>query len=99
MGMIRLKQLNQKKVRNKPTLNKSQKLFHFLQRAIASKGYLEAITWSFTDSKVNELFSKNKKQSKIVNPISADLNVLRNSIFSNLIIYLNKNLRIEDLKI
>ncbi|MEK9874745.1 MAG: phenylalanine--tRNA ligase subunit beta [Pelagibacteraceae bacterium] len=80
------------KVRNRPTLNKSQKLFHFLQRSVASKGYLEAITWSFSDSKINELFCKNKNQSKIVNPISADLNVLRNSIFSNLIIYLNKNI-------
>ena len=91
-GYDKIETIEPKKVRNKPTLNKSQKLFHFLQRAIASKGYLEAITWSFSDSKVNELFSKNKKQSKIVNPISADLNVLRNSIFSNLIIYLNKNL-------
>jgi phenylalanyl-tRNA synthetase beta chain len=92
MAMTRLKQLNQKKFRNKPTLNKSQKLFHFLQRAVASKGYLEAITWSFSDSKVNELFYKNKNQLKIINPISADLNALRNSIFSNLIIYLNKNI-------
>src|SRR6056300_502419 len=91
-GYDKIETIEPKKVRNKPTLNKSQKLFHFLQRAIASKGYLEAITWSFSDSKVNELFSKNKKESKIVNPISADLNVLRNSIFSNLIIYLNKNL-------
>ena len=69
------------KVRKKNTLNKTQKLFHFLQRAIASKGYLEAITWSFTDSKVNQLFIENNKEIKIVNPISTDLNVLRNSIF------------------
>ena len=32
------------------------------------------------------------KKLKIVNPISSDLGVLRNSIFSNLIIYMNKNL-------
>jgi len=80
------------KVRKKNTLSQTQKLFHFLQRAIASKGYLEAITWSFTDSKVNQLFIENNKEIKIVNPISADLNVLRTSIFSNLIIHLNKNL-------
>ena len=91
-GYDKIETIEPKKVRNKPTLNKSQKLFHFLQRAVASKGYLEAITWSFSDSKVNELFCKNKNQSKIINPISADLNVLRNSIFSNLIIYLNKNI-------
>ena len=65
---------------------------HFLQRAIASKGYLEAITWSFTDSKINQLFIESNKEIKIVNPISADLNVLRSSVFSNLIININKNL-------
>ncbi len=80
------------KVRNKSTLNKQQKLFHFLQRSIASKGYYETVTWSFTDSKINELFKENNNQVEIVNPISSDLNVLRSSIFSNLIIYLKKNL-------
>jgi phenylalanyl-tRNA synthetase beta chain len=59
---------------------------------MASKGYLEAVTWSFTDSKINQLFIEENKQVEIINPISSDLNVLRNSIFSNLIIYLNKNL-------
>ena len=81
-----------KKVREKPTLNNQQKLFHFLQRSIASKGYYETVTWSFTDSKINELFRENMNEVEIVNPISSDLNVLRNSIFSNLIIYLKKNL-------
>ena len=80
------------KNRLKATLNKTQKLFHFLQRSVATKGYREAITWSFTDSKINDLFKSNMKSVEIVNPISSDLNVLRNSIFSNLIMYLNKNL-------
>jgi len=91
-GYDQIKIIEPEKVRNKNTLNKTQKLFHFLQRAIASKGYLEAITWSFTDSKINQLFIENKKEIKIINPISTDLNVLRSSIFSNLIINLNKNL-------
>ena len=91
-GYDQIKMIEPEKVRNKNTLNKTQKLFHFLQRAIASKGYLEAITWSFTDSKINQLFIESNKEIKIVNPISADLNVLRSSIFSNLIININKNL-------
>jgi phenylalanyl-tRNA synthetase beta chain len=91
-GYDQIKVIEPEKVRKKDTLNKLQKLFHFLQRAIASKGYLEAITWSFTDSKINQLFIENNKEIKIVNPISTDLNVLRSSIFSNLIIHLNKNL-------
>ena len=59
---------------------------------MASKGYYETVTWSFTDSKINQLFKESYKEIKIVNPISSDLNVLRNSIFPNLIYYLKKNL-------
>ena len=91
-GYDQIKMIEPEKARKKNTLNQAQKLFHFLQRSIASKGYLEAITWSFTDSKINQLFIENNKEIKIVNPISTDLNVLRSSIFSNLIIHLNKNL-------
>ena len=91
-GYDKIKIVEPEKVRNKSTLNTKQKLFHFLQRSIASKGFLETITWSFTDAKINQLFIKDNKEIKIVNPISSNLNVLRNSIFSNLIIYLNKNL-------
>ena len=91
-GYDQIKIIEPKKVRKKQTLNLKQKLFHFLQRSIASKGYLEAITWSFTDSKINQLFIEDNKEIKIINPISSDLDVLRSSIFSNLIIHLNKNL-------
>jgi phenylalanyl-tRNA synthetase beta chain len=91
-GYDQIEVIEPEKGRKKKTLNQIQKLFHFLQRAIASKGYLEAITWSFTDSKINQLFIEKNKEIKIVNPISSDLDVLRSSIFSNLMIYLNKNL-------
>mgnify|MGYP001165708606 FL=1 len=91
-GYNKIKKIDPIKVRSKSTLNKVQKLFHFLQRSIATKGYQEAITWSFTESKINDLFKFDMKNIEIVNPISSDLNVLRNSIFSNLTIYLNKNL-------
>ena len=91
-GYDKIKTINPIKERNKPTLNQSQKLFHFLQRAVASKGYLEAITWSFTDKNYNDHFKCDNQEIKIVNPISSELGVLRSSIFSNLIMYMNKNL-------
>ncbi len=91
-GYDKIQTIEPKKSRNKPTLNNKQRLFHFLQRSIASKGFLENITWSFTDSKINQLFLEDNKEINIVNPISSDLNVLRSSIYSNLISYLNKNL-------
>jgi len=95
--LIRIKGFDQieltepEKKRKKETLNFKQKLFHLSQRALASKGYMEAVTWSFTDSKVDKQFSKNEKEIKIYNPISSDLDVLRRSIFSNLSIYMKKN--------
>ncbi len=91
-GYEKINIINPIKERTKSTLTQSQKLFHFLQRAIASKGYLEAITWSFTDSNYNNHFKDKNKEIKIVNPISSELGVLRNSIFSNLIMYMSKNL-------
>ncbi len=91
-GFDKIKTIAPIKERTKPTLTQTQKLFHFLQRAIASKGYLEAITWSFTDSNYNDYFKQTKKEIKIINPISSELGVLRNSIFSNLIMYISKNL-------
>jgi len=100
-GYEKIKIENPVKERTKNTLNQTQKLFHFLQRAIASKGYLEAITWSFADAKFNDYFRENDKEIKIINPISAELSVLRNSIFSNLTMYISKNLDrgIKDLSI
>ena len=91
-GYNRIRTIDPIKERSKSTLTQTQKLFHFLQRSIASKGYLEAITWSFTDSNYNNFFKGDEKEIKIINPISSELGVLRNSIYSNLSMYMSKNL-------
>ena len=90
-GFDKIKLIEPDKKREKETLDFKQKLFHLSQRSLASTGYLEAITWSFTDSNIDKQFSKGEKEIKIYNPISSDLDVLRRSIFSNLSIYLKKN--------
>ena len=72
-GYHKIKFINPIKQRKKSTLNNYQKLFHFLQRSVASKGYLEAITWSFTDKRYNDHFRGTKKEIKIINPISTEL--------------------------
>ncbi len=90
-GFNQIKLIEPKRKREKETLNFNQKLFHLSQRSLASKGYLETVTWSFTDSKIDKQFSKGEKEISILNPISSDLNVLRRSIFSNLAIHLKKN--------
>ena len=90
-GFNNIKLIEPSKNRNQDTLNFKQKLFHLSQRSLASKGYMEIVTWSFTDSKIDKQFSKGEKEIPIYNPISSDLDVLRRSIFSNLAIYLKKN--------
>ncbi len=90
-GFNKIKLITPIKNRTQDTLNYKQKLFHLSQRSLASKGYMEIVTWSFTDSKIDKQFSKGEKEISILNPISSDLDVLRRSIFSNLAIYLKKN--------
>jgi phenylalanyl-tRNA synthetase beta chain len=90
-GFDNIKLIKPEKNRTKDTLNFKQKLFHLSQRSLASKGYMETVTWSFTDSKIDKQFSKGENEILIFNPISSDLDVLRRSIFSNLSICLKKN--------
>ena len=98
-GYDKVPLINPEKENVKDTLNFRQKLFHFAQRSVASKGYTEAVTWSFTDSKIDTLFSELKKEIKLSNPISSDLDVLRSSLYSNLLIGAKKNIHrnFEDL--
>jgi Phenylalanyl-tRNA synthetase beta subunit len=90
-GFDKISLIHPERSRNKDTLSFEQKLFHLSQRAVATKGYMEAVTWSFTDSRIDKYFSQGIKEIEITNPISSDLNVLRTSIFSNLIVYVKKN--------
>ena len=98
-GYDKIPLINPEKENIKDTLNYKQKLFHFSQRSVASKGFTEAVTWSFTDSKIDNLFSELKTEIKLSNPISSDLDVLRSSLYSNLMISAKKNIHrnFEDL--
>ena len=90
-GFDKIGMVEPEKIRNKETLNFQQKLFHLGQRSVSNKGYFEAVTWSFTDQRIDELINADKKSLHIFNPISNDLNVLRRTIFSNLLFYLKRN--------
>ena len=98
-GYDKVPLINPEKENIKDTLNNKQKLFHFAQRSVAAKGYTEAITWSFTDSNIDNLFSDLSNEIKLSNPISSDLDVLRSSLYSNLITSAKKNIHrnFEDL--
>ena len=61
-GYENIKLIEPERKREQETLNFSQKLFHLSQRSLASKGYLETVTWSFTDSKIDKQFSQKAKK-------------------------------------
>jgi len=65
--------------------------FYKTKRLIANRGYLETVSWSFMSLEhVN--FLKDNQLIKIKNPISSDLNIMRPSIFPNLLNSINFNI-------
>ncbi len=86
---------------SKDILTGKQKLHRFAQRSIANKGFMETVTYSFTNSKIDSLLGAHNKNLLITNPISSDLDTLRSSIFSNLLIHIKNNIyrNFEDQKI
>ena len=71
-------------------LNDSQKRSSRSKRFLASRGYNELVTWSFTSSEESEFYGDNDNL-KIVNPISEELNILRPSLLPNIIAAMKKN--------
>lgn len=68
-----------------PALTADQRRRFNARRAAAERGLLEAVTWSFVDPKVAALFNGDKDELRLLNPISADLAVMRPSILGTLI--------------
>ena len=67
-GFDKISLIHPERIRSKETLSFKQKLFHLSQRAVANKGYLEAVTWSFTDSRIDKQFSQGKKGNRNYKP-------------------------------
>ena len=79
----------------RPGLNPLQKRVVEARHVLAARGLYETITWSFMDDAKSDLFgahmNQNKKALTLVNPISAELAVMRPSILPNLIDAAGKN--------
>jgi phenylalanyl-tRNA synthetase beta chain len=61
------------------------------KRILASRGLLEAVTYSFTSSAAASLFGGVEPELALANPISADLDVMRPSILPNLAMAMARN--------
>ncbi len=63
-----------------------------LRRLLVARGYHEAITYSFIDPKLFELFTPGVKPLMLANPISADMAAMRSSLWPGLVSALQHNL-------
>lgn len=80
----------------RPKLTARQDRRRLARRALAGRGLLEAVTWSFTDARHAALFCDGENWLKakgllLANPISSDLGAMRPSILPNLIAALQRN--------
>jgi phenylalanyl-tRNA synthetase beta chain len=63
-----------------------------LRRLLVARGYQEAITYSFIDPKLFELFNPGVAPLQLANPISADMAAMRSSLWPGLVKALAHNL-------
>ncbi len=56
-----------------------------LRRHLAARGFREAITYSFVDPKLQQLFDPELEPVALANPISADMAVMRTSLLPGLV--------------
>ncbi len=63
-----------------------------LRRLLVARGYQEAITYSFIDPKMFELFSPGVEPLLLANPISSDMAAMRASLWPGLVKALQHNL-------
>ncbi len=79
-----------------PKLTFAQDRRGLTRRALAARGFDEAVTWSFTDERHAALFCEGENWLKakgliLANPIASDLGAMRPSILPNLVAALQRN--------
>jgi phenylalanyl-tRNA synthetase beta chain len=76
----------------KPVLNPLQKRMLSARRALASRGFNEAITWAFLPEDHAKLFGGGQPELRLANPISSELSDMRPSLLPNLIAAAGRNM-------
>ncbi|MGH6770368.1 MAG: phenylalanine--tRNA ligase subunit beta [Xanthobacteraceae bacterium] len=75
----------------KPILTPIQGRTRKAKRALAARGMVEAVTWSFVSKAQAELFGGGKPELALVNPIASDLSDMRPSLLAGLIAAAQRN--------
>jgi len=74
-----------------PSLSAAQACLFRVRRALAGRGLMEAVTFSFLSDAHAKTFNGGAPNLKLVNPISADLSDMRPSILPNLLAAASRN--------
>ena len=74
-----------------PAYDLDQQRVRLVRRALANRGMVEAVTWSFTDSGLARLFGGDEPTLVLENPISSELDTMRPSVLPNLIVAAKRN--------
>ncbi|PDT86679.1 phenylalanine--tRNA ligase subunit beta [Bradyrhizobium sp. Y36] len=69
----------------KPVLTPLQLRTRRARRALASRGSIEAVTWSFITKTAAELFGGGQRELEVANPIASDLSDMRPTLLAGLI--------------
>jgi phenylalanyl-tRNA synthetase beta chain len=75
----------------KPVLTPIQNRTRKAKRALAARGLLEAVTWSFVSKREAELFGGGAPELALANPIAAELSDMRPSLIPGLIMAAQRN--------
>jgi phenylalanyl-tRNA synthetase beta chain len=75
----------------KPVLTAMQLRTRRAKRALAARGMVEAVTWSFISKQAAELFGGGKSELVLANPIAADLSDMRPSLLPGLVAAVQAN--------
>ena len=74
-----------------PVLTTLQNRTRKAKRALAARGLVEAVTWSFVSKEEAELFGGAKPELELANPIAAELSHMRPSLIPGLAIAAQRN--------
>jgi phenylalanyl-tRNA synthetase beta chain len=75
----------------KPVLTPIQRRTRKAKRALAARGLVEAVTWSFVAKPQAELFGGGQPELALANPIASDLSDMRPSLIPGLVLAAQKN--------
>lgn len=80
-ALLKLKQVDESKVKESD-----------IRRILVGRGYQEAVSFSFIDPKLHQLFDPKREPVALANPIASDLSVMRTSLLPGLVKTVSYNL-------